>query len=568
MLQELRIKNLALLESLELALPEQGNGLIVLTGETGAGKSIILRALHLLAGGRGSVSWIRGECPQAEIEARFTVPLSQSEIKKILIDSELDCGDECLIRRVLNRRGRSRLFVNDKAVTTKLASRLAGELVSIAGQHDHQQLLQAKKHLDLLDTYGELWQKRQEFSRFFRQWHDLAAELLKLQTKEQEKEQRRDFLQYQQREIKEIAPLPEEDEALARERDLLKSSAALTSLSSESYSLIRSNIVPHLTTIRKNMEQAATLDKSVGKLAERIVASCYEIEDLAGELSAYHDGLPMDKYRLEEISARLGQLKQLQRKYGPPLEDVILYEQQIGEELAKLVDIEINIAKLAKEVGKAGEKVLAKGLALTNARNEAGRKLAASMAAELSSLHFPQAVFFVDMNSHSELEPGVQANGLDGVEFLFSANPGEEPKPLTKVASGGELSRLMLAMKCMLARRDKVETVVFDEVDAGIGGQAAEAVAAKISELAGHHQVLCITHLPQIAAHATTHYKVEKKIKDGRTTTVIKLLGKEERVAELARMLGGETVSEQTIAYARELAEKGCNTNSSGNING
>ncbi len=559
MLQELRIKNLALLESLDLSLPEQGNGLVVFTGETGAGKSIILRALHLLAGGRGAVSWIRGDCVQAEIEACFAVDHSQTEIKKILIESELEAGDECVIRRVLNRQGRSRLFINDRAVTSKLAANLAGELVSIAGQHDHQQLLQAKKHLDLLDTYGELWQQRQEFSRLFRQWQDLADSLRDLQKKEQEKEQRRDFLQHQQREIQEVAPLPGEDERLIKERNLLKSSTILANLSSESYRLLQVSVTPHLATIRKNMEQAADLDQPVQELAERIVAACYEIEDLGGELVAYRDSLPMDTYRLEEISARLAQLKQLQRKYGQSMEDVILYGQKIGEELESLTDIEESIATLKKEVVRAGDLVLAQGMALTTVRKQAGQRLAAAMEVELSSLHFSQAVFMVDICSSSELETGVQVTGFDVVQFLFSANPGEEAKPLAKVASGGELSRLMLAMKCMLARRDQVETVIFDEVDAGIGGQAAEAVAIKISELSGHHQVLCITHLPQIAAYATTHYQVEKRVKDGRTNTVIKLLDQEERVVELARMLGGESMSGQTIAYARELAEKGNN---------
>ncbi len=561
MLQELRIKNLALLESLELSLPEQGNGLVVFTGETGAGKSIILKAVHLLAGGRGAVSWIRGDSQQAEIEAYFTVDRSQAEIKKILAVNELESGDECLIRRILNRKGRSRLFINDRAVTTRLAANLAGCLVSIAGQHDHQQLLQAKKHLDLLDTYGELWSDRQEFFRLYKDWQHLVSSLRDLQIKEQDKEQRRDFLQYQQREIQEVVPLPGEDEKLIRERERLKSSAALSDLATESYRLIQGSVVVHLTTIRKNMAQAAGLDKSVQALAERIVSSCYEIEDLEGELVAYRDGLPMDTYRLEEISARLAQLKQLQRKYGPTLEDVISYGQQISEELENLSDIEVDIVKLEKEVDMAGDRVLAKGKALSLARSKAGQRLAAAMEAELASLHFSQAVFMVDMHSSSELGDGVQVSGFDVVEFLFSANPGEDPKPLAKVASGGELSRLMLAMKCMLAKRDQVETVIFDEVDAGIGGQAAEAVAAKISELAGHHQVLCITHLPQIAAHATTHYKVEKKVREGRTTTTIKLLAGEERVAELARMLGGEAVSEQTVAYARELAGKGCNSN-------
>ncbi len=557
MLQELRIKNLALLESLHLDFPGRENGLVVFTGETGAGKSIILQAIHLLTGGRGSASWIRSDCDQAEVEAFFSLGKADEEIRAFLQEYDLESGDECLIRRVLNQKGRSRLFINDRSVTTRLAAELTENLVNIASQHDHQQLLQARKHLDYLDSYGELWPQRLAFGMLFKRWQQLSGRLRRLQEKEQDKEQRRDFLQYQIQEIHGVAPVAGEDEQLGKERDRLKSASTLSALARNSYQLLQRNVLEHLATIRKNMEQAAELDPEVAELAERISSSCYEVEDLENALRKYRDVLPMDSSRLDEISGRLAQLKQLQRKYGPTLEDVLAFTARAETELENLAGLEEEINELELALEEVSTEALLRATELTEARRHVAKILASAMETELASLQFPQAVFEVGLRNPDGLGmDGMQASGRDQVEFLFTANPGEPAKPLVKVVSGGELSRLMLAMKCILARRDQVDTVIFDEVDAGIGGQAAEAVAAKISELAGHHQVFCITHLPQIAAHATTHYMVEKAVTDGRTSTSIRLLDKDERVRELARMLGGEDPTEQTLAYANELAEK------------
>ncbi|HHL34940.1 MAG TPA: DNA repair protein RecN [Desulfobulbaceae bacterium] len=557
MLQELRIKNLALLKSMHLELPDRDSGLVVLTGETGAGKSIILQALHLLTGGRGSSSWIRSDCPSAEVEAFFVLADHQQETLTFLQDHGLDSGVECLVRRVLTAKGRSRVFINDRAVTTRLAAELAESLLSIAGQHDHQQLLQARKHLDFLDSYGELWPKRQSFTRLFREWQQLSGTLRDLQEKEQDKEQRRDFLGYQLKEINEISPVSGEDERLAKERDLLKASSTLAYLVGDSLQLLRAKVLEPLAIIRKNMENAAGLDSEVGEIAERIISSCFEIEDLETSLDRYRAGLPTDHARLEEIADRLAKLKGLQRKYGQGLDTVLAYAEHAEQELAGLADLEDDIADLELALEKTSTKALLAATELSQNRKTAAAKLEKAMQEELTSLQFPQANFKVSLRCPEGMGmEGVQPSGRDQVEFLFSANPGEPVKPLAKVVSGGELSRLMLAMKCILARRDHVDTVIFDEVDAGIGGQAAEAVAAKISELATHHQVLCITHLPQIAAYAQTHYLVEKGVENGRTITSIRLLKQEERVQELARMLGGESPSRQTLALARELAEK------------
>ena len=556
MLQELRIENMALIDSLQLDFSSRGNGLAVFTGETGAGKSIILQAINLLAGSRGASSWIRSDCDKAVVEAFFGVNDNQGEIFKLLAENEIELDEDCIIRRIFSKDGRSRFYVNDRLVTARLAAELTENLVNIASQHDHQQLLVPRRHIDFLDTFGELWDRRKEFEKAYSRWQLLLARLNELREKEQDKEQRRDFLSFQLREIHDAGITPDEDRELAQERGRLKSSTTLGELAGKSYELLKDRMLEHLALVRKNMEQVASLDESAQSLSDRIVSACYEVEDLKSALRDYMDSIPTDPRRLEQINERLSLLKQLQRKYGPALDDVLEHAGKADEELASLDSMEKQIAALEQEQEELKKAVWDQAKDLSAARKEAAEKLCAAMRQELATLSFPQAVFEVAMTGFQERDREIlQAKGIDHVEFLFSANPGEPVKPLAKVASGGELSRLMLAMKCLLARRDQVNTVVFDEVDAGIGGKAAEAVAKKIGELSRHHQVLCITHLPQIAAAAHEHFMVEKSVEQGRTVTTITNLGREERVMELARMLGGDTLTDQTVAYARELVD-------------
>ena len=554
MLQELRVQNLALIDTLHLDLSVQPTGLIVLTGETGAGKSIILQAINLLTGGRGTASWVRGDSDQADIEAVFTVRPDHAEMRALLDEHALADGEHCIVRRVLTREGRSRLYVNDRTVTGRLAAELTAHLVNIASQHDQQQLLNPRFHLDYLDLFADLWDQRQRFGQLYRRWQQAAQELRQLREREQDKERRRDFLTFQLTEIRKAGVSAGEDEALQRERDRLKASDGLLRLVGDAGRLLADSVSGRLTEIRKNLLQAATLDRDLVPLAERLAAAGYELEDLAALLDKYVDDVPTDPSRLEYISARLAELRQLQRKYGPTLEEVLAFADAAEADLARLEDLEAQIGRVERRVDEAAAAALQVAAALSAARQEAAGRLATGMEQELASLSFPQAVFRVDLRPPAEEGmAGLQASGADTVEFLFSANPGEPVKPLVRIVSGGELSRLLLAMKCLLARRDQVDTVIFDEVDAGIGGQAAESVADKISELAGHHQVFCITHLPQIAACADLHFRVEKVVEAGRTRTVMVPLDQDEQVAELARMLGGENPTAQTRAYASEL---------------
>ena len=554
MLQELRVQNLALIDTLHLDLSVQPTGLIVLTGETGAGKSIILQAINLLTGGRGTASWVRGDSDQADIEAVFTVRPDHAEMRALLDEHALADGEHCIVRRVLTREGRSRLYVNDRTVTGRLAAELTAHLVNIASQHDQQQLLNPRFHLDYLDLFADLWDQRQRFGQLYRRWQQAAQELRQLREREQDKERRRDFLTFQLTEIRKAGVSAGEDEALQRERDRLKASDGLLRLVGDAGRLLADSVSGRLTEIRKNLLQAATLDRDLVPLAERLAAAGYELEDLAALLDKYVDEIPSDPSRLDFISARLAELRQLQRKYGPTLEEVLAFAEAAEAELARLEDLDAQIGRAERRVDETATAALQAAAALSEARGEAAARLAAGMEQELVSLSFPQAVFRVDLRPPAEEGmAGLQASGADTVEFLFSANPGEPVKPLVRIVSGGELSRLLLAMKCLLARRDQVDTVIFDEVDAGIGGQAAEAVADKISQLAGHHQVFCITHLPQIAACADLHFRVDKVVEEGRTRTVMVPLGQDEQVGELARMLGGAHPTAQTRAYASEL---------------
>ena len=558
MLCELRVKNLALIESLELTLEHgEGTGLVVMTGETGAGKSIMMRAIQLLFGGRASADWIRTGAESCEVEALFELSRHHPRLLEKLEESGFAGEGQLVIRRVFTNAGRSRFFINGSLATANGVAQLTGELLSVAGQHDHQQLLQPSLHLDILDTYGDLWSERQDFARLYARWQEKKAALAALRQREQEKEQKKDFLAFQAEEIERAALEPGEDERLAEEKKRLKNAQTLMKLSQESLRLLGGDVLDGLMQLRQNMVSLAALDSGAAQMAEEIGGYTFLAEDHVATLRLYRDGLEEDPYRLEQVSERLDQLRQLKRKYGETLHEVLLLGQRCREELQHLEGLDKSIATAAAELEQLQRELLDRAQALSRRRRQVGLEMEEAMARELASLAFDRARFLVGWREVGEDLDSLRAAGWDRGEFFFSPNLGEDPRPLAKIASGGELSRLLLAMKCLLARKDMVETVIFDEVDAGIGGQAAEAVAQKIQELAGHHQVLCITHLPQIAARGSLHFRVAKQVVEGRTQSAVTRLDQGERVAELSRMLAGDEVSEQTAAFAAELLAKG-----------
>jgi DNA repair protein RecN (Recombination protein N) len=553
MLCELRVKNLALIESLELRFEQAGGGLVVLTGETGAGKSIMLRAIHLLSGRRASVDWIRSGESSCEVEALFEINPDHRGLLAKLENGGFGADNSLVIKRVVSLSGRSRFYVNGCLATGKIVADLSVELLSVASQHDHQQLLQPSLHLAFLDTIGDIWPLRLQLQEVYGRWQECSEQLAEMKKREQEKEQRQDFLKFQVAEIRSIAPEPGEDERLLGEKKRLKNSQTLIELSQTCYKLLSSELGDGLSKLRQHITQLAVIDPEAARLSEEISGYTFLAEDYVSQLRAYRESIETDPFRLDQINERLDQLSQLKRKFGETIAQVLQFVKTTEEELRQLANMEKEIAAMAKEV----QELQRQSCGLAGRLSEKRRKTAAcfeqTMVSELASLAFDQPGFAVCWQDLDCTPENLRASGWDRLEFYFTANPGEEPKPLAKIASGGELSRLMLALKCILARKDMVETVIFDEVDAGIGGEAAEAVARKIQELSGHHQVFCITHLPQIAARGSLHFKVEKTVENGRTQTRMGQLSSDKRVGELVRMLAGDSATGQTEAWAREL---------------
>ncbi len=557
MLCELRVKNLALIEALVLSFDQQGGGLVVMTGETGAGKSIMLRAIHLLSGSRASADWVRSGAESCEVEALFEINPRHHRLLARLEEGGFGRDTSVVIKRVLSSAGRSRLYVNGSLATAKTVSELTIEMLNVAGQHDQQQLLQPTSHLDFIDTLGDLWPERSALAEAQRNWQGKRDQLAELLRQEQEKAQRQDFLHYQLQEIVAAAPQPGEDEQLQVEKKRLKNTEALIALSIGAYRLLANDLQDGLGQLRQDLAQLAALDSGAAKLAEEISGFTYLAEDHAVALRRYRETLENDPFRLEQINERLDLLQGLKRRYGQSIAEILAYAEAAERELLELEGMDRTIVALQEEVTGLAARLRVQAAALSARRRQVAGDFEKAMAAELQSLAFDRAVFTVCWKESGTAVEDIRASGWDRGEFFFSANLGEELRPLAKIASGGELSRLMLAMKCLLAKKDMVETVIFDEVDTGIGGEAAEAVARKIQELAGHHQVFCITHLPQIAARGSQHYQVNKTVVDGRTQSVVVPLGRDSRVRELVRMLAGSSATEQTQAWAEELLVMG-----------
>lgn len=543
MLTELHITNLALIDELTLNFD---HGLTVLTGETGAGKSIILQAIHLLSGGKAAAKWVRSGTEQATIEALFEITNS-SHVHNILSEHGFNSESTLILKRILNAKGRSRFYINGSLATARLTSEISEYLLSVASQHDHQLLLSPPFQLDFVDGVGNLFAQRFKVANIFDEWQLTKKNLQELAENERNARQRQDFLSYQLQEIREVKLQEGEDDQLEQDKRRLKSSVELTALGRKSYDdLSKANHT--LALVRKNLEQMAILDNEANILCEQIAEPTYILDDQLQELRHYLDSLPADQSQLEEIAQRLDIINQLKRKYGNTINDILAFADQAEQDLGLLNSLDDDRQRLVDQEKKLAQGFQQAAKKLSKARMLEAIRLAESISKELSSLCLEHGKFEISLTTR---EPCRQ--GLDSIEFLFSANVGEEVKPVAQIASGGELSRLLLGLKTVLAKQDQVETVIFDEVDSGISGKAAESVARKIRELADNQQVLCITHLPQIAALADDHYLVEKSINAHRTISTIKKLSPTQRPNALATMLDGDSASQHTMAYVEEL---------------
>lgn len=552
MLSDLIIKNFAIIENLHVNFT---SGFSVLSGETGAGKSIIIDAVNLLLGGRARGEVIRTGTDEASVEAVFDLQ-GETVVRALLLEMGLD-ADELVVRRLVTRAGKNRVFVNGSLTPLGQLRNLTSRLVNIYGQHEHQNLQQVETHLELLDHFGGARDLLEEYRHSYRSAQQLQQQLRQLDLAERERQQRLDMLGFQQQELAAANLQADEDLELEQERTLLLHAEKLTAATAGGYQSLydgQDAVCEQLGSLADQLESLQQIDPQLGELAETVRSSLYSLEDVAGELRSYAEKLDFEPQRQQQVEERLALLTSLKRKYAPTVAELLVYLAKVNEELALLDDAEGQREQLQRQLLAERERLQQAGSKLSHKRQQAAGELSVAVEAELADLAMPKARFELRLTPLSE--PGVE--GLERGEFYLAANPGELAQPLAKIASGGELSRIMLALKRSAPEGDGVRTLIFDEVDAGIGGEAATAVGEKICRLGRSLQVLCVTHLPQVAAFADQHYQVAKDEVAGRTSTRLLRLDHEQRVAEMARMLGGTQVSERTLEHARELINQSC----------
>ena len=546
MLRHLRVTNFAILSDVSIDL---GPGLNVLTGETGAGKSLIVDAVNLLRGGRASADIPRAGTDEAVVEASFEVPTDlRQRVRARLAEAGLPDEEEMVVvRRLINRGGRSRVYVNGALTTAGRLAEIGELLVDLSGQHQHQGLVDAQRHREILD---EVAARPEAVAAMAAAWRELEAIEAELASGGAAPE-RADFLRFQLEEIDAAGLAAGEDEALVRERTRLASLEKLESGARAAREYLYDgddSAVERLDAAGRELDRLVVLDDRLSDAARAVGEARVLVEDAAARVRAYADRLEGEPGRIEEIDDRLALLARLKRKHGRTVEEVLARAAALRGELESIEGAAVRRAGLEDARERAARTASARAAELTAIRKAAAAELARAVGAVLAELGMGAATLAVAIEPRE-----IAASGADRVELMLCANRGEEPKPLSKVASGGELSRIMLALKLVLRRADPVATYVFDEVDAGIGGGTAEVVGQKIRAVAAHRQVLCVTHLPPIAALADRHFRVSKSEADGRTETAVAALSAAARRDELARMLGGLTITAEARAHAEAM---------------
>ncbi len=552
MLTSLKIENVAIIES---AAIEFGCGLNVLTGETGAGKSIIIDSINAVLGERTSKDLIRTGTDCAKVYAVFEDV--GAGIKTMLEENGIDSSDEVLIvNRTINRDGKNSCRINGCPVTVGMLKSVTKELIDIHGQHDNQSLLSPERHCDFIDNFAGHTDLIEQYRNSYSEWCEVRKKLNSFKTDDSTKEQRIDLLTYQIDEIEKSEIIVGEREELTERKNLINNSQKIIKSLNAVYDLLKSDNggVDCVSSALYDLQRAEEYYPSLSETAEQLSNIKYALEDVAEEVRDRLSELDYDEYELDEIETRLDLLYKLSRKYGETEEEILNYLQKAKEELNNITFSEEKIRQLTEkenELFRVTERIADE---LTKARIEAGEKLSNLICEELEFLDMPDVSFVV-----SRKETEFTENGADEIEFLISANAGETPKPLAKIASGGELSRIMLAIKNVLADADEIGTMIFDEIDTGVSGRAAQKIALKLRQVSQGRQVICVTHLAQIASQGDVHLYISKNVRDGKTFTQVKSLIGDERAYEIARIMGGIEISELQIRSAREMLEKAGN---------
>ena len=560
MLVHLSISNFAIIKQLEFSLK---SGLNILSGETGAGKTIIINAMNLILGGRAFADLIRSGCKEASVEALFEFPENRS-LTEMLSELGFSFNGELLIKRSISREGRNKILINGSMATLHMLSRVGAILISISGQHEHQLLLKQDNHLYLLDDFGGLSDERLDLNELFNGYKLLKDEINHLKKDITETGERQDLTQFQIQEIEKAEISPGEDARVAEEKRRLQHSKELLEIVTEGYQRLyerNDSVLSSISKCIKSVDKGAGIDPGLAPIKESLAEIEIKLEDASFALRDYEKTIHMDPHRLEELEERLELLNGLKRKYGPTLEDVLKYKNRLASMMCDLDEKKGKLDKLERECQDLETGLMSRAAALSKKRQKAAGGLEKAVEKELKDLHMAETKFKVKFDQRHDEQRELQdvkveevkLDGLDQVEFMISPNIGEDLRPLARIASGGELSRIMLALKTILARTASVETVIFDEVDSGISGATAEVIGEKLSSLAAYHQILCITHLPQIASQGQNHFLVSKEVYNGRTQTIISGLEPEERVQEIARLLGGREITPRAVAHAREM---------------
>lgn len=561
MITELTIRNLAVIEHVTVSFR---NGFSVLTGETGAGKSIIIDALSLIAGGRGSAELVRYGCDKAEIEAQFDIPPNHPVHEALAGIGIEAAGDELLIiRREVSAQGKSTSRINGQLVNRSMLREVGEWLVNIHGQHEHQSLMKAEAHLHWLDLFeaDAIIPVRVQYEQAYDRYSALKKELRHLEETSKQALQMADLYRFQIEEIGAASLKMGEDESLSEERRKLANAEKLYQNIADSYDILYgSKGISAISKAIQKVGDVAQVDTAkLNPLLEQMQSAYYQLEDAAYQLRDYRDGIEFSPDRLEQIEDRLSLIHTLRRKYGDDVGQIIAYGERIKQELLLIENKDETIKRIEADVEREKSRLLDFGAKLSHLRQAAAKRLARGIESELKALHMERTRFDVSfrrmVGADSGDEGRLMRHGLDEAEFVISPNPGEPLRPLAKIASGGEMSRIMLAMKAIFARVDRIPVLVFDEVDTGVSGRAAQAIAEKMSELSRYCQVFSITHLPQVACMADSHYLIRKSVQGERTFTSVEDVRDADRVRELARMLGGVEVTETTMNHAREMIE-------------
>ncbi len=552
MLRFLNISNLAVIDKVQL---EFDAGLNVLTGETGSGKSIIVDALELLFGGRGSAELIRSGESKLFIEAVFEVSESEPALAPMFEAAGIDADTELILRREISSNGKTRFFLSGQLITAALLKQIRPFLVDVYGQGEQHALLDRANYLTLLDNFGDLGDLAKKVRNSYEGWRTADEHYRTLSQTESERIRQRDIWQFEAEEIDRVKPIAGEDLELTRERSLLANAERLNELAGAAYGALydhEASVISSLASIKRKLDELGQIDESVGTLAAQVESARFSLEDIAYILRDYLSGIEVSPDRQVIVEERLIELDRLKRKYGGSLETVLVHLDQTQKCLDEFENTETAREKARIDVENARRSYFDAANDLSKKRKQAAPQLEKRLIAELKPLAMENVKFTVEFDQ-SETDQQPRVNGIDSINFLFSPNPGEALRPLMKIASGGELSRLMLGLKSIMSPLDFPRTLIFDEIDSGISGRVSQRVGEQLRGLSDHNQVLCVTHQAQIARFADVHYRVEKRLTGGRTSVSVELLDMENREIELAKLLGGVKITEATRLHAAEL---------------